>query len=339
MFRASGSTRSSGSGAARDRYHDAAMMSRWWWGPKRGGELWTKDRSVRSFDGTTIRYTLLGDVDAPVVSLCAGFLCPDTYWKYLVRGLEDAYRVLVWNYRGVGVSDLPRRPGFHAVRIRDDELSIEVNAKDLRAIWEAEGIERSALIGHSMGTQTTLEAYERYPEQVWALVSIAGAYRSPLRTFYGTDLSARLAPVGLPLLHAFPRVTLLAWRALLRSPLSFPVGRHLLRAVGPGASAEDMAGYFEHLSMSDPLIAAKMIRGMHEHSAEDVLPHVAVPVLVVHGTNDPFTPKRVATAMARTIPDARLAFVDGGSHTLPIEQPDTVLGAVRPFLDDAFAPA
>lgn len=79
------------------------MISRWWWGPKTAGELWHKDRNVRSFDGTCVRYTRLGSQDAPVVALCAGFLCPDTYWRYLVPGLVERFRVLFWNYRGVGV--------------------------------------------------------------------------------------------------------------------------------------------------------------------------------------------------------------------------------------------
>lgn len=67
------------------------MISRWWWGPKTAGELWHKDRNVRSFDGTCVRYTRLGSQDAPVVALCAGFLCPDTYWRYLVPRARPAF--------------------------------------------------------------------------------------------------------------------------------------------------------------------------------------------------------------------------------------------------------
>jgi pimeloyl-ACP methyl ester carboxylesterase len=159
------------------------MISRWWWGPKSGGEIWPKDRWIRSFDGTKIRYTLLGPPTAPFVAFCAGFLCPDTYWRYLVPALVDSCRVLVWNYRGVGVSELPRWPGYHAYAISDDELGIEASARDLEQILEAEGIDRCVLVGHSMGAQVILEAYRRHPEHVAGLVSIAGAYETPLRTF------------------------------------------------------------------------------------------------------------------------------------------------------------
>lgn len=311
------------------------VISRWWWGPKTGGQLWRKDRCVRSYDSTEIRYTLLGAPDAPVVTLCAGFLCPDTYWKYLVPVLVDRHRVLVWNYRGIGVSGLPRNPGFHAYAIDDDELSIEANARDLSVVLDHAGIDRTALVGHSMGVQVILECFRQFPERVTALVALAGPYRSPLRTFYGTDISARLAPIALPMLHALPRVTLLAWRALMLNPLNTAIGQRLARVIGPRTKAEDMRGYFEHLSMTDPLIATKMIRGMHNNSAEDLLSKIDVPVLIVHGTADPFTPLVVAQDMEREIAGAKLVVVDGAAHTLPLEYPSEVGAEVLAFVDAA----
>jgi pimeloyl-ACP methyl ester carboxylesterase len=291
---------------------------------------------VRSFDGTLIRYTVMGPNEAPLVAFCAGFVCPDIYWKYIVPALVGEYRLLVWNYRGIGVSELPRRPGFHAVGIADDDLSIEANSRDLHAIFEAESFERAALVGHSMGVQVALEAYRQFPERVAAIVSLAGPYATPLRTFYGTDLGARLMPVALPLLHVLPRVSLLGWRALVHNPLSYHAGR-LVKAIGPKAKAEDMTGYFDHVSMVDPLIAAKMIRGMHAHSAEDLLETIDVPVLIVHGTDDPFTPISVAKEMAERIPNAGLVVIENGSHTLPIEVPEEIVGELQPFLKAVFS--
>jgi pimeloyl-ACP methyl ester carboxylesterase len=308
------------------------LPRRWWYGPKTAGQIWDKDRSVASYDGTEIRYTLLGPADAPVVALCAGFVCPDTYWKYLVPALERDRRVLVWNYRGIGVSGLPRDPGFHARDVRDHEMTIEANARDLEVILDTERIEDAALVGHSMGCQVVFEAYRRQPDRYNALVLIAGPYRTPLRTFYRTDISAKIAPLALPFAHLLPRTTLLAWRALLSSPLTFPVGVHIARAIGPRAKADDMQGYFDHLALLDPLIIAKWIRGMHEHDASDVLRDVKVPTLILQGTSDPFTPLSIAKVMEREIPGARLVVYEGGAHTLPIEFGDEIGDEVRGFL-------
>jgi pimeloyl-ACP methyl ester carboxylesterase len=81
-----------------------------------------------------------------------------------------------------------------------------------------------------------------------------------------------------------------------------------------------------------------MIRGMHAHSAEDILESIAVPVLIVHGTNDPFTPLIVAQEMAERIPNAKLVIIEDGSHTLPIESPDEIVAELRPFLKKALNP-
>jgi pimeloyl-ACP methyl ester carboxylesterase len=119
----------------------------------------------------------------------------------------------------------------------------------------------------------------------------------------------------------------------MRNPFNHTLGQRIARVIGPRAKAEDMTGYFEHLSMTDPLIATKMIRGMHNNSAEDVLAKIDVPVLIVHGTADPFTPLVVAQEMEREIGGAKLVVVDGAAHTLPIEYPDEVGAEVLAFLD------
>ena len=64
---------------------------------------------------------------------------------------------------------------------------------------------------------------------------------------------------------------------------------------------------------------------------------IRVPVLIAHGTRDPFTPIAVAREMADRIPDAKLVVFDRGSHTLPIEYPDEIARAMRPFLERAFS--
>ena len=74
-----------------------------------GGTLFPKDRCVVSFDGTHLAYTIKGS-SGPLVALNAGFCCPDNFWRYLAPALARKYRVLIWNYRGMGVSGMPREP-------------------------------------------------------------------------------------------------------------------------------------------------------------------------------------------------------------------------------------
>jgi len=171
--------------------------------PAPPGTLFPKDREVASLDGTPIRYTVRGR-GAPTVVLCAGFACPDNHWRYLVPSLERHVRVVVWNYRGMGASGLPRPPGFRAMRLRREDFRLDRYAEDLEAVLDAEGVRRAVLLGHSMGTQVALEGYRRMPGRVAGLALVAGPYASPFHTMYGSDLGDRLFPLVRYGIHLVP---------------------------------------------------------------------------------------------------------------------------------------
>ena len=96
---------------------------------------------------------------------------------------------------------------------------------------------------------------------------------------------------------------------------------------------EDLLPYFEHISTIDPSLFMRMLLGAGDHTAEDLLPYIRVPVLVVAAERDSFTPTRYAEQMARQIPGAELLMVPGGSHSSPIEQPELINRRVMHFLE------
>lgn len=299
------------------------------------GVLWPKDRWVRTDDGADIAYTFLGPDDGPVVALCSGFLCPDTWWAALAPALADAgYRVLLFHYRGTAVSRPPRDPGWHGRGIGRDTFTIPRFAEDLRAIVEQESISELAVAGHSMGSQVALEAYRLMPERVRAILSLTGPYASPVHTLYGVDY------LGLLLYPLAQATVLLSPPPLVRAVWRFgwtrlPIARlgKLVRALGPRMDAAAMRSYVEHGAATDPYIAALTTSGMHAHSAEDLLPEIAVPVLVVVGGKDPFSPPSLGHTMAERIPDATLRVAPLGTHGTMLEYPESVNGWVLDFLE------
>jgi pimeloyl-ACP methyl ester carboxylesterase len=76
-----------------------------------------------------------------------------------------------------------------------------------------------------------------------------------------------------------------------------------------------------------------MLRAAGDHTAEDWLGEVDVPVLIVAGEKDTFTPASLSEHMAERIPNAELLMVTGGSHVTPIEQPQLVLARIREFVE------
>lgn len=295
------------------------------------GTLFPKDRCIVSFDGTHIAYTIIGEGDGPVVALCAGYVCPDNFWTYLAPELASRSRVLIWNYRGAGVSGMPREPGFWSRGVGVDDFAIENYAKDLKAILDHEGIDKVALVGHSMGVQVCFEAYRLMPERATALVSISGPFASPMRTFYNFAMFPKVFAAARVGINAFPRPTHLVWKKFFRTGIPHALARRV-GAVGPKCKAEDMVSYYEHMAELDPLIMMKMAEAMHRHTAEDLLRHVQVPALVIVGDRDNFTPPWLGRVMASRIPVAEQVVVEGGSHAAIIEEPRVVNDAVIDFL-------
>jgi 3-oxoadipate enol-lactonase len=294
------------------------------------GVLWPKDRSVRTADGATIRYTFLGPQDAPVVAMCAGLLCPDTWWHHLVPALVAAdRRVLLFHYRGMGTSTPP-----------DDDhpraYAIDRCASDLADIVAAEGIGRLTLLGHSMGVQVALEAYRALGHEVVdGIAAITGPFASPIRTLYNRGPVVTYGvyhPVRL-LLSTLPGpVRRAGWRAVWQHVPMLDIGK-ALRAFGPRTDASIVRSYIEHAASLAPEMVLRIAAGMHEHDASDVLPEVKVPTLVVAGARDPFTPPSQANRMAELVPDATLRVAPNGTHGLILEYPELVNGWVLDFLD------
>ncbi|MFA5891614.1 MAG: alpha/beta hydrolase [Actinomycetota bacterium] len=293
------------------------------------GTLFPKDRCVVTSDGAHVAYTIKGQ-KSPVVVLCAGLVCPDNFWKYLVPSLQRHYSVLVWNYRGSGASGMPTAPGFRTRNYTADDFAVELYADDLREILDREGISEVVVLGHSMGTQVALEAYRLMPDRVRAIVSVAGPFGAPLDSFYNTRLSSELFPLISFAISHTPGLGPV-WRALLRSPIVHPIAL-AVRALGPATKEEDMKPYYDHLASLDPLVVVKMAEAAHAHSAEDLLRHIDVPTLVVVGEKDNFTPPWVGHVMASRIPVAELCVVPEGTHTTLIEYPKVVNRAVLDFL-------
>jgi len=81
----------------------------------------------------------------------------------------------------------------------------------------------------------------------------------------------------------------------------------------------------------------KMLRAAGEHSAEEYLKDIDVPVLIIAGEKDTFTPGSLSTWMAEQIPGSELLVVPAGTHVAPIEQPELVKSRIKAFVERAAA--
>ena len=291
------------------------------------GVYWPKDHSVRSDDGATITYTFLGPADGPVVALCSGFLCPDTWWYYLAPALADAgYRVLLFHYRGIATSTLPPHDGPEA-------FTVDRFAADLRAIVDEEDLHDLVIAGHSMGVQVMLEAYRLLRGRTRGVVALTGPYASPVHTLYGRrEMVVVYEAARLVFRLTLPPVLRFAWRTGWTHLPFLAVGR-AVRAFGPRTSESIVDSYVRHAAQMDPQLVLRIAQGMHAHNAMDLLPEIDVPALVVVGGKDPFSPAHLGQQMVAQMPDAVLRTVPDGTHGTILEYPEMVNEFVLEFLD------
>jgi pimeloyl-ACP methyl ester carboxylesterase len=69
-----------------------------------------------------------------------------------------------------------------------------------------------------------------------------------------------------------------------------------------------------------------------EADLRDVLPHVNVPTVVLHGAEDVRAPREVADALSAAIPTSRLVVLPEVGHVSCVEAPERFTAEVREFL-------
>jgi pimeloyl-ACP methyl ester carboxylesterase len=273
-------------------------------------------------DGSPLFYESWGERgERSPVLLCDGIGCDGYAWRYLRRDLADRFG-LHPHYIGHGRTAAPRDPR---------RVTIEDLADDVACVLDDALVDRAILIGHSMGVQVALETYRRHEERVAGLILVCGASSHPLRTFRGSDTLEDLLPRVEKWIHRVPRVVNRLTRTLLPTRLAFEVASRLeirRELVEP----TDFMPYLEGMARIDSRLFVAMLSSAGQHSADDLLPDVKVPALVIAGERDGFTPAERSRAMAAAIPGSELLEIPNASHTAPIERPHLVDSTIRDFV-------
>ena len=171
---------------------------------------------------------------------------------------------------------------------------------------------RAAVGGLSLGGYVALALAARHPERVAALVlSNTRAEPDTEEAAAGRHASAAQVRNGglAQFLDGFvPRMVATGDLAAL----------HATRAIADAQDPEAVAGALEALA------------GRADRRPD--LPAMAMPALVIAGSEDGLTPPALSEAMVAALPDARLHLVAGAGHLTALERPEEWAATVRPFL-------
>lgn len=254
-----------------------------------------------------IHYEIYGTGD-PVLMI-NGLSAPAVNWLYQVRDLSPHYRVITFDNRGVGESDLPEAEFYPTALMADDAAGL----------LEHLGVKRAHVIGASMGGTVAQELTLRHP----------GVVRSLVLACTWTKGDAR-----------FVR-TVESWVSLTRSvtleerfrDVLFPMVYSPAFFERTGALQEVLTRTLAYPFPTGPEGMERQARGLLAWNGTRVkdLNRIKVPTLVLVGRDDILTPPAFSRALARVIPRAKLRILPGG-HGFFIEEAPVFNRAVLRFL-------
>jgi len=279
-------------------------------------------------DGTELLYQSFGEGPAIVFANGIGVRYPGVVKQ--LGALRPRYRVICWDYRGMGQS-IMRDP-------EQGDVSMPRHARDILAILEQLGVERAIFVGWSMGVQVSLEAIRLQPERVAGFVALLGTYGLPFRTAFPAPVAHGVEQL-FALLNRHPAVAQRALDLAVALPrLAFFV---LSRAVfvGRDADPEIFDADVRAVAGVDKLLYTRTLLELANHDASAVLPEVRCPALIIAGERDYLTPPKVALHMASLIPDAGYRELEGATHFAMIEQPELVNAQLVEFAGRVFGAA
>jgi pimeloyl-ACP methyl ester carboxylesterase len=259
-----------------------------------------------------IAYQVFGEGDLDIV-LVNGFTTHvELVWEheasrhYLER-LASFARVIAFDRRGSGLSD----PVGAAP-------TLEERMDDVRAVMDAAGSERAALIGISEGVCMSLLFAATYPDRVTALVCVGGMARSTVADDYpwASPVDA-LVQAGTELIGPF-------W------------GQGAIIELGAPSQADnpEVRAFFARMerASASPGMLASLVQMFLDLDVRGVVPSVHVPTLVLHRRYDRLVNVRNGRWLAEHLPNARLVELPGMDHITWYEDPERTLGEIQEFL-------
>ena len=250
-------------------------------------------------DDVSIAYRVVGDGPLDVVFV-QGWVSPieqlmelPSYVRFVER-LASFSRLILFDKRGTGSSD----------RVSINELpTLEQRMDDVRAVMDAVGSERAALVGSSEGGPMSILFAATYPERTTALVLIGTLAKfgyQPLEWIEKHWGEGRGAALFAPSLADDPEFT-----------------KFMARFERQGAS---------------PSAAAALMKMNQDIDVRQILPAIRTPTLVMHRAGDRVIPVDRGREIARLIPDARYLELEGEDHLPYVGDGDAIVDEVQEFL-------
>ncbi|MFJ2937045.1 alpha/beta fold hydrolase [Streptomyces sp. NPDC087219] len=249
----------------------------------------------------TLQYRVDGPEQAPVLVMGPSLGTTWHMWDRQIPELTRDWRVVRFDLPGHGGA--PAEP-FTSVAELGDRLL---------ATLDAIGVQRFGYAGCSLGGAVGLDLALRAPHRVASLALVATSPR------FGSADEFRQRGVIV--------------RANGLEPMARTAPEQWFTSVFAGAQPAIVDWAVQMVRTTDPACYIAACEALAVFDVREALDRIAIPALVLVGSEDQVTGPAEARTLVAGIADARLAVVPGASHLAPVEQP----AAVTDLLIEHFA--
>ncbi|MGH2793858.1 MAG: adenylate/guanylate cyclase domain-containing protein [Actinomycetota bacterium] len=270
-----------------------------------------KTKYARSGD-LHIAYQVVGDGPIDLVWVPGWFSHVEQSWEWLAMAgfferLAAFSRLILFDKRGTGLSD--------PVPV-DQPATIEQRMDDVRAVMDAAGSERAALVGLSEGGPMSMMFAATYPDRTTALILTGTFARATHDKDYDIGPNREFVEPAIDELIE-------SWGEGLILQLAAP-------SMDTPANRREL-GRYERSAASPGMVRALMRLNL-DIDVRPILSTINVPTLVLHREEDMMTPVEMGEYLAEHIPGAKLVKLPGRDHVPWAGDVDRFVGEIQEFL-------
>lgn len=253
-----------------------------------------------------VSYFDVGENDLQAIIFIHGFPFNKSMWETQVLELKNEFRVIAYDVRGHGDSD-----------IGTDDFSIEIFVSDLIALLDELCIDKATVCGLSMGGYIALNAITHFPERFSALIL--------------SDTSC----------IADSEEAKVNRKKTMDDIDTFGVVQYAEKSIEKLFSSESIITKPNEVANIKEMILQTSIHSLtqtlqalaNRSSTCDQLSNINVPVLILVGSEDKLTPLALSQKMQDEIDSSRLYVIENSGHLPNIENPQKFNKLILNFLN------
>ncbi len=234
------------------------------------------------------------------VTFLHGYPLDHTIWLEIVPKLTNEARMILPDLRGHGKSPAP-----------DEATTMKEMAEDVLHALDSLGVEKSIIVGHSMGGYVALALARYYPQRLSGMVLIA----SHVYADSPEKRESRLVSI-----LDIQKNGLAAVISTMPEKLSYNKAViNKCREIITSASSIGAVGVLNAMA--------------NRPDSHDILAQLNVPGLIIAGMEDQIVPLSISREMAKLMRSPQLVEIPEAGHMPMLEQPELVAKALNAFIE------